>query len=235
MCGRFSLSQTAEEILAVFEAEYWEDMESFSPGFNLAPTRFAPVQMLHEDRPILRSMRWGLVPFWAKDLKIGSRMINARSETAAEKPAFRRLVGRKHGVAIAEGYYEWQRRGKERTAFFIHPRDSPFLRFAALWETWNDAEGESIHTFTILTTTPTHELSHIHDRRPVMLDEAGAADWLRADRDTAVAIFANPPPPMDFRVVSDYVNKVGNEGPRCIERIPHTPELFDGSLIATRT
>jgi putative SOS response-associated peptidase YedK len=131
MCGRFSLSQTAEEILAVFEAEYWEDRDAFSPGFNFAPTRFAPIQMLHEERPILRSMRWGLVPFWAKDLKIGSRMINARSETAAEKPAFRRLVGRRHGIAIAEGYYEWQRQGKEKTAYFIHARGSPTFTSAA--------------------------------------------------------------------------------------------------------
>jgi putative SOS response-associated peptidase YedK len=225
MCGRFSLSQTAEEILDVFDISHWEDQLAFTPGYNLAPTRIAPVMIMKEKKPIFRSMRWGLVPFWAKDMKIGSRMINARSETAAEKPAFRRLVGRKHGVAVAEGYYEWQRQGKEKTAFFIRPRGSPLMRFAALWDTWEDAESQRLYSFTILTTAPTPELAHIHDRRPVILGPEHAQDWLDADREHALAMFATPPPALDFHRVSNFVNKVGNEGPQCIEPVPCTPPL----------
>jgi putative SOS response-associated peptidase YedK len=225
MCGRFSLSQTAEEILDVFQMSHWQDQAMFSPGFNLPPTHIAPVMMLADEQPIFRSMRWGLVPSWAKDMKIGSRMINARSETAAEKPAFRRLVGRKHGVAIAEGYYEWQRRGKEKTAFFIHSRGFPLMCFAALWDTWEDAEANRLFSFTILTTAPTPALTHIHDRRPVILPPDRREEWLRADRESALAMFSTKPPPLDFHVVSDYVNKVGNEGPRCREPIEDTPTL----------
>ena len=222
MCGRFSQAQIAEldrEIANLLEAPPLE------PRFNVAPTQDAAVV---RERPagggrVVQLLRWGLIPRWAKDPAIGNRMINARSETVAEKPAFKTPFLRQRCLVPADGFYEWQQTGGAKQPYYIRREDRRPLLLAGLWDRWDgDPEGP-VDSFTILTTEPNEVVAPIHNRMPVILPPERYDAWLDpAHRDLA-ALRALLRPfaagEMTAYPVSRYVNSPRNEGPECVSPV----------------
>ena len=238
MCGRYASSRDAEALAEEFDVE--ESLaEDLPPNYNVAPTD--PVYAVlerpaKEDRPQQRQLRrltWGLVPSWAKDASIGSRLINARLETAAEKPAFRRAFERRRAIIPADGYYEWYAStvsGKtKKQPYFIAPEDGSVLAMAGLYEIWRDpskpedAEDRFRWSMTIITTTAEDALGHVHDRMPLMLDRDGYDAWLDptlTDVAQVTALLKPAAPGLLLAVpVSPLVSNVRNNGPELIEPI----------------
>src|SRR5215212_2353607 len=169
MCGRFGQKASSAELAAAFEAA-WRCEEPQLPRFNIAPTQHAPVLLSDAGRRVLDVFRWGLIPSWAKDAKIGNKMINARAEGVAGKPAYRAAFLRRRCLVPASGFYEWKKAGGGKVPHWIHAADGGPLTFAGLWEVWRpEKDAEPVFTFTILTTTPSADVSGIHDRMPVIV------------------------------------------------------------------
>ena len=177
MCGRCSQAKLQTEI-----ALEWGEVriELKKPRFNIAPGQAAPVVRLADGAlTVSDDVRWGLIPSWAKDAKIAFQCINARSETVADKPAFRSAFKAKRCLVPADGFYEWQPVGKLKQPWRFVRNDGGPLLFAGLWEAWQPATGnELVHTFTVLTTTPNAVTAPVHDRMPVILDGSAASRWL---------------------------------------------------------
>lgn len=199
------------------------------PRFNIAPQ--TPILTVPNDGLWqMTPMRWGLVPSWAKDASIGARMINARLETAADKPAFRTALRRRRCIIPADGFYEWKRSGNAKTPMFIHRTDDRPMGFAGLWESWTDPDGSPLLTATVLTTSPNALMAPIHDRMPVILDEARWRDWLEpGDRSIEQLLpLLSPFPPELMRAypVSTRVNSPRNDDPSLLD--PSLPQsLFE--------
>lgn len=220
MCGRYTLSVPAETLAQHFGLETVPDV---SPRFNIAPTQAAPVVRLSTaaEAPVLDFLRWGLVPSWAKDASGAGRLINARSETAAEKPSFRSAMRHRRCLVPADGFYEWRAEGGVKQPYrIVRPDGAPFA-FAGLWERWGKGD-EPLETFTILTTAANATLAPLHERMPVILDPADYALWLDP---TAVDVALVEPllvPAADdalvFYPVARAVNVVGNDDPSLIIR-----------------
>ena len=168
-------------------------------------------------------MRWGLIPFWAKDPKIGNRMINAVGETAATKPAFRAAFKKRRCLVLADGFFEWRKDGKQKTPTYIFLRSKEPFAFAGLWETWKAADGEVVNSCTIITTEPNEFVAPIHNRMPVILSGETEALWLdplTENSDTLTPLLIpSPPEHLDSYEVSDVVNSPKNSGPECIEPV----------------
>ena len=227
MCGRYTLSNPqgsfseTPDIDARFLAEFVET-GWLKPRFNIAPTQDVPV-ITNEGRRRIEKMRWGLVPFWAKDVKIGSRMINARGETVAEKPAFRSSFKSKRCLIPATGFYEWRREGKSKTPMLIRLRGGGYFSMAGLYDRWKDPDGNWLSSCTIITTGPNELMSPIHDRMPVILPEEAEAAWINLEVDSADELkpFIRPFPAasMEAFEVSGAVNSARNEGPELVEPV----------------
>ena len=231
MCGRYVMTRAAGDLLSHFKAEDPAGLE-LRPNWNTAPTQDVPIVLERaEDGPADRQLvtaRWGLVPSWAKDEKIGSRLINARSETILEKPSFRSAAVRRRAIVPADGYYEWQKTedGKKIPTYLHGDTDEP-LAFAGLYEFWpdpaldEDDPGKWLLSCTILTTTTQDSLGHIHDRSPVIVPAAMYGDWLDPETtgkdDVRQMLEAFGEPVLIPRTVSDRVNSVRNNGPELIE------------------
>ena len=174
MCGRFTQAFTWTEIL-----EFFELIDEIAPklgvSWNVAPTHEAGVIVSSDGGLRFQPMRWGLVPFWAKDPSIGSKLINARAETLAEKPAFRHALKSRRCIVPISGFYEWQRQGRSKQPYFVTSVDEKPLMLAGLWEQWND-----FLTFTVITVPANAEISAIHDRMPAILPGEDALAWLKA-------------------------------------------------------
>ena len=223
MCGRFTLRTPANLIIEQFGARLQSDLlEQFKPRYNVAPTQLFPVLRGLERQT--DALRWGLVPFWAKDPKQGARMINARSETVASRPAFRAAFKKRRCLVPADGYFEWVKVGKKKLPYWIRMKDErPFL-MAGLWESWRSkeaADDEPIETFTILTTSSNSLTEEIHDRMPVILYNNDYDRWLDPKIQTAeeLAYLFKPHDSDVMRVdaVSDRVNSVRNDDEQCIQ------------------
>ncbi len=230
MCGRYVSSTTADEIAKYFGAtDLGETL--LEPNYNVAPT--SGVYVVHDD-PEARHLdvfRWGLVPRWAKDMSIGNKMINARSETAATKNAFRYALSKHRCIIPADGFYEWQTipGQKAKQPVFIHRVDGDRLAFAGLWETWKPKAGESaggepgevLRTCTILTCAANSTVAPVHDRMPVLLSPEAWDRWLDPDitdiDDIAGLLIPAPPELLTFHPVSTEVNNVRNRGPHLME------------------
>lgn len=216
MCGRYSLNQTGQ-IPLVFEIS---DIR-LPPRFNIAPTQQAPVIHLREGDRRLELFHWGLVPFWAKDAAIGARMINARSETADEKPAFRAAFRKRRCLVPADGFFEWRKLGKYKQPYYFYlKRRIPFA-FAGLYEEWNQ-DGPRLDSFTILTCDPNETVSAIHNRMPVILPPERYSDWLDPHADPGLLksiLRPFDPGQMDAHPVSRIVNNPSNDSPECIEEV----------------
>jgi len=178
MCGRYRLSRRKQIIEEQFDTTDWQD--DWNPRYNIAPTQPVPVIRQHPKEPVrqLSQMKWGLIPSWAKDSSGAARMINARSETAAMKPAFRDAMKLRRCLVPADGFYEWQRRGSAKQPFCFEVDDGGLFAFAGLWDGWKNGEGQWVKSCSILTTSPNAVTSAIHDRMPVILNPDSYDLWL---------------------------------------------------------
>lgn len=221
MCGRFTLRASASVLAEQFAAI--ADI-TLVPRFNVAPTQpIAVVRARPDSSPLQRELaivRWGLIPSWAKDAGIGGRMINARSETVAAKPAFRAAFRRQRCLIPADGFFEWRRQGKSKQPYFIQMAGEQPFAMAGLWESWNGPDGNEIESCTILTTLPNELMQVIHDRMPVILPSETCGEWLdpaQADPEPLKRLLVPfDAGQMKARPVSSYVNRPSNEGPECI-------------------
>lgn len=178
MCGRFTFQPT-KAFYARFQLS--NRLDALTARYNIAPSQMVPVIIANSPRRIVL-MRWGLIPQWAKDEKMASRMINARVETLTQRPAFRGLLSHHRCLVPACGYYEWQGEGRAKTPYYIHPQDGQHLAFAGLYDVWINPAGEELYTFTIITTDADPFMAKLHNRTPVILERDLEDAWL----DTAI-------------------------------------------------
>lgn len=214
MCGRFVQVEKPEFYAEHFGADFVRT-ETLSANYNVAPTQTVYAVVEHEGDRALSSFRWGLVPFWAKDIKIGARSINARSETAASKPMFRDSFKKRRCLIPADGFYEWERKAKGKLPHYIHGADGDPLPLAGLWSSWHDPDTDDrLLTCTILTGPPNSLMESIHDRMPIIIPETDWEQWLdpeNNDREAIQALMAPyPATAMTEYAVSTLVNKVAN-------------------------
>ncbi|HRP23883.1 MAG TPA: SOS response-associated peptidase [Thauera sp.] len=226
MCGRYALYGPASRLREAFDAEL-EGFE-FTPRYNAAPMQWLPlVRQRPSGERVIQLLRWGLVPSWAKDEAIATRLINARGESVADKPSFRSAFRRRRGIVPANGFYEWQQPSDQargtRQPFYIHPREGALFGLAALWERWTRAaDGEEIDTFTIVTTAANTAMRPLHDRMPVILAPVDYAAWLDgATPSEQVQALLQPCPEaaLALHPVSRAVGNVRNEGEALIAPI----------------
>jgi putative SOS response-associated peptidase YedK len=210
MCGRFAFYSPAEATAALFGASGSLDME---PRYNVAPTQdVAAVRDSDDDGRELVKLRWGLVPFWAKDPGIGNRMINARAETVAEKPAFRAAYRRRRCLVLADGFYEWHREGDVKIPYFISQASGEPFAFAGLWENWKSREDdETIQSATLITTEADEYMARLHNRMPVILSPDTADRWLGGG-DDALGFAIGHMPKLRAWPVDRSVNNPRHEG-----------------------
>lgn len=177
MCGRYTITVTIEELMARFWAED-ATASCHRPRYNVAPMQMVPAVIHDGMRNRIGMLKWGLVPPWAEDERIGARMINARAETLEERPAFRQAFRRKRCILPADGFYEWKRDGKQKRPLRIVMRDGRVFGMAGLYETWTGPDGRRVHTCAVITTAPNRLMADIHDRMPVILRREDEALWL---------------------------------------------------------
>ena len=182
MCGRFTITDPIEEIMDRYMAAIADGFE-YKPNYNAAPMQYIPTIIGSSNGNRLGYLRWGLVPSWANDDKIGNKMINARAETLAEKPAFKRLVSSKRCIIPTNGFYEWRKTGSGKQPMRILMKDDSIFSLAGLYDTWISPDGNKLSTCTIITTNPNSLMADIHDRMPVILHPQDEAVWLNKDSD----------------------------------------------------
>jgi len=217
MCGRFSLNAAEAELRRLFG--YDGPALNLAPRYNIAPTQTTPVVTIgREGHRVLVVMRWGLIPSWAKDMTIGAKLINARADTVAEKPAFRAAFAKRRCLIPADGFYEWQAvAGKAKQPYRIHQADGAPFAFAGLWEQWQGPEARVL-TFTIVTTDANDRLRPIHDRMPVLLAPPDYAQWLDPATPAEAARALLRPAPNEALVaepIGTRINNVRNDDPSC--------------------
>lgn len=214
MCSRYFLDADGNIIAFTFRVPASDRIRK---RFNIAPTQEAPViRVAGNGERELAMLRWGLVPFWAKDLKVGTRMINARSEGVEAKPAFREALRQRRCLVPATGFFEWQGEPRRKQPWAITVPGQPLFAFAGLWERWKPAEGDPVETFTIVTTDANEQVARIHDRMPVILPMDAVDTWLTAPPDEARQLLKPWEGELDLRAVGRYVSNVNNEGPECL-------------------
>ena len=230
MCGRKTLTKDLRSIIEELAIDEWENPEDYSPNYNIAPGQRSPI-VIQEDQRIVKLMRWGLVPSWSKDESIGYKMINARSETLTEKPAYQGLISKHRCVVIADGYYEWKREGKRKIPYYIFSKGRGLLPMAGLWSSWTGPEGDTQNTYTVITTEARTTVRTIHHRMPVILNEDTYQNWLNTE-DVSVtdALFLLQPYAGDISThpVSTFVNSPKNNSSVCIQSVDNreTLDLF---------
>jgi putative SOS response-associated peptidase YedK len=260
VCGRYASTKDPARLAAEFDAVDSTGEDAPRPDFNVAPTKSVVTVVNRHPRDAegeadpdhtersLRVMRWGLVPHWAKTVSIGSKMINARADTAATKPAFRTSLAKRRCILPADGWFEWRRDAKGKQPFFMTHTDGSSLAMAGLWSTWRDPAADPdappLVTCAVLTTDAIGELAGIHDRMPLLLSPDDWAAWLDPDESDVAKLLVPPAPALvdtlELRPVSDTVNSVRNNGPELLERVTEAvdldePTLFDvGSDAASR-
>jgi len=219
MCGRFVQAHRPEFYAEHFGVEVMKT-PALAPSWNVAPTDEVYAVAEHAGERLLGTFRWGLLPWWAKDRKAAARNINARSETAAEKPAFRDSFVSKRCLIPADGFFEWEPKPKGKLPHFIHAATDEPLALAGLWSSWRDPEtGERVRTCTILTGDPNDLVAKLHNRMPIILDRPAWNAWLdpsTADREGLEELLRHSAPPLAEHAVSTLVNKVANNVPECI-------------------
>ncbi len=215
MCGRFAFYSPAEAAVNLFGASGAFDVD---PRYNIAPTQYVvAVRDAGDGQREACSLKWGLIPFWAKDPAIGNRMINARAETVAEKPAYRNAFKHRRCVVLADGFYEWHREESAKIPYFITTEGSEPFGLAALWESWTDkASGEQIESTTLITTASDKYIEQLHHRMPVVLDPELAGEWL-AGNDELIGPGAPKSPRLTAWPVDRRVNNSRNEGEDLID------------------
>jgi putative SOS response-associated peptidase YedK len=224
MCGRYTLTSKGDELALLFDLR---ELPLLPPRYNTAPTQEAAVVRVLEPggERRLDPLKWGLIPYWAKEASIGNRLINARAESVAEKPAYRFSFRKKRCLVAADGFYEWKKEGKAKQPYLIHRKDGKPFAFAGLWSTWKDPEraGALVETFTILTTDANDLLRPLHDRMPVIVDPENFDLWLDPKQEDAAVLqpLLVPHAVEGFEAfpVSRLVNSPANEVAGCVDRL----------------
>ncbi len=222
MCGRFTLTSPAETVAELFELD---EVPQLTPRYNIAPTQ--PVAVVRAGQTALRrelaELQWGLIPSWAKDPSIGSRMINARAEGAAQKPSFRSAFRRSRCLVLSDGFYEWQKVGTRKQPHYIHLAHRKPFAFAGLWEHWEDPDGNAVNSCTIITTEPNELMAKLHNRMPVILHPRDYILWLdpEVQKPEKVQPLLRPYPSEEMSAypVSTWVNNPLNDTPACVESV----------------
>jgi putative SOS response-associated peptidase YedK len=226
MCGRYTDTRRDKAFLARFgvQADF-----IFTPRYNIAPTQEASIIVQEENGSFnLRQARWGLVPSWAKDAKIASNLVNARSETIATKPAFRTAYRKRRCLVLADGFYEWRKipGGKEPTHIRMH-EGKPFA-FGGLWESWRTPDGLALETFCLITLPPNDLCARIHNRMPLIVPEPNAAEWLdgkSSGESISELLKPYPSAEMECYPVSALVNSARNETAECVRPLARQLEI----------
>jgi putative SOS response-associated peptidase YedK len=218
MCGRYRLTRKKEILAEHFGIE---PDDAWQPRYNVAPAQDIPVIRQHPSEPkrVGSNMRWGLIPFWSKDPKIGYKMINARCEGISDKPAFREALKKRRCLIPADGFYEWQKSGGKKRPFCFTMADDSLFAFAGIWERWKDPEGKFIETCSIITTAPNELTKDVHDRMPVILHPEDYDLWLdpgfQNTEELCALLKPYAPEQMKRFEVSSRVNKVEFDDPDC--------------------
>ncbi|MBU8880631.1 SOS response-associated peptidase [Bacillus sp. FJAT-29790] len=224
MCGRFTLHAEFNDIIERFDIEAAIQEELYNPNYNVAPSHSVLSVINDGSRNRLGYLRWGLIPPWAKDAKIGYKMINARAETLTEKPSYRSAYQKKRCLVLADSFYEWKRHDdKTKTPMRIKLKSDEMFAMAGLWEHWKSPEGKSIYTCTVITTTPNEIVKDIHDRMPAILRPEDEKVWLDPSiHDTN--LLSNLLKPLSEDLIEAYevsslVNSTKNNAPSLIQQI----------------
>ena len=219
MCGRYRLSRRKQMVEEFFETV--SDEPDWTPRYNIAPTQPVPVIRQHPKEPVrqLSLLRWGLIPSWAKDMSGAAMMINARSETASTKPAFRDALNSRRCLIPADGFYEWQKTGKTKQPYCFEVSEGQLFAFAGVWDRWKDPSGNWVKSYAILTTTPNAVTSAVHDRMPAILDPDCYDLWLDPGMHDMDAV-SDMLKPFDARLMRSYpvssrINRVVNDDLEC--------------------
>jgi putative SOS response-associated peptidase YedK len=226
MCGRYTLTVSLPDLVDVFDVP--PPTFHYGPRYNIAPTQDAPVVAQDSRGRRMGLLRWGLVPSWARDPGMGSRLINARAETVAQKPAFRQAFRGRRCLIPADGFFEWKEEEKgsggkgSKRPYWIHRGGGELFGFAGLWERWAPPEGDPLHTFTILTIEAAEAIRAIHPRMPLILHPSSWDRWLHPETaPEELQGLLEPHVPADLRAhpVSSVVNSPRNDGPDCIAKV----------------
>ena len=226
MCGRFTLTTSGDVVAEFFQLA---EAPKLAPRYNIAPTQPAPVVLLDSQtgRRHLRLFRWGLIPPWAKDSSIGSRMINARAETVATKPAYRSAFRNRRCLIVTNGFYEWQdkpERGRRKQPHYICMNDGQVFAFAGLWERWASPDGSVIDSCTVITTEPNELVKPLHNRMPAILHSSDYDRWLAisGESPTQLQALLGPYPVAEMTAypVGTQVNNPSFDSPVCIDPLP---------------
>lgn len=211
MCGRFQLSVKGKQISERFNIEVFDEL--YRPSYNCAPSQNLPV-IINSEPNRLNLLRWGLIPFWAKDPKVGFRNINTRAETINSKPSFKQAFKKRRCLIPANGFYEWKK-DSNKTPFRIFLKNEGLFSMAGIWEQWKDAEDKEIITFSIITTTANGKIKDIHHRMPVILKPEHEKEWLFETNETNLLSMLQPYDPqlIDLYEISTKVNSPKHNSP----------------------
>jgi putative SOS response-associated peptidase YedK len=227
MCGRSSLTKTEKQLEERFNATFYSDeLEQYNPlpNFNVAPTHMQPVITSDESNKF-HIYRWGLIPSWAADEKVGYNMINARIESLTEKNSFKKLVSSNRCIVPMDGFYEWKTEGKNKQPFRIISTENEVFSVAGLHDSWKTPHGEVIHSYTIITLPSNEFMSQIHDRMPAILSIDGEKSWLETTGETEqllTILESYPSKKMSMYPVSKKVGNVKEKGKELIDQVPIT-------------
>ena len=229
MCGRKTLTKNKKTIIEELMIDDWQ-IDNYLPSYNIAPTQYSTVMIQNNGTNVAKSMRWGLIPSWSKNESFSSRMINARFETLRVKPSFKDLIYQKRCIVPSDGYYEWEKNGSYKTAYFINRKDNGLLLFAGLWELWSSPSGP-VYSYTIITTKAQQDIAHIHNRMPVILDESKVDRWINIENKSfrIQEVISQNKESLDHYQVGNFVNSTNNNSKKCIapSKEPINLNLFD--------
>jgi putative SOS response-associated peptidase YedK len=216
MCGRYALYGPVKRKRV--EDRWFDDLAAVGSSYNIAPTEMAPVVRLVDGRPAVALLRWGLIPYWAKDPAMGSRLINARSDTLAQKPAFREAYRWRRCLVPASGFYEWKKIPGGKQPWYVTSADGTTLAFAGLWERWRPPGGDPVLTFAVVTTDANAKLKNIHERMPAILEPEDFDAWLNG-KDPGERLHPCQPKMLTAYPVSAAINSPHNDDPGLVEPV----------------
>lgn len=221
MCGRFAITETLIRLISRFNFDA-EDFE-YIKRYNIAPSQAVPIILFRDGKRKMEMLKWGLVPFWAKEPKIGNKMINVRAESVKTKPGFKKSVRRRRCLVPATGFFEWERKGKEKIPYYIYLENEEPFAMAGIWDRWEDSDGNELETFAIITCVPNGLVENLHDRMPVILLPEDEEQWLdpkiQDEKNVIHLLKPYPADKMTMHRVSTLVNSYMNDVPECVEKV----------------
>ncbi len=220
MCGRYTLAESPRKLAKRFDVPETPDLPFDGQRYNIAPTQQVPIVRQRDNAREMVLAKWGLIPSWAKDMKIGNQLINARADTVATKPSFRSAFKARPCLIPADGFYEWQMTQDGKQPVYIRMKVKGPFAFAGLWERWRPEEGEAVESCTIITTDANELMGPIHNRMPVILAPNDYATWLNMDEQPELLtalLKPFPPDQMEAYPISKLVNNPRNQGEKLIE------------------